>query len=71
MDAAFPAEFDTRAFRDALGKFTTGVTVLTAHARDGSPLNARRDLVANPEREREGSTTRSLTVAVRPDGDRG
>lgn len=31
-----PAEIDTRTFRDALGAFPTGVTVLTTLAADGS-----------------------------------
>jgi flavin reductase (DIM6/NTAB) family NADH-FMN oxidoreductase RutF len=31
-----PAEIDTRAFRDALGAFPTGVTVVTTLAPDGS-----------------------------------
>ncbi|HUW38061.1 MAG TPA: flavin reductase family protein [Rhodocyclaceae bacterium] len=30
------SEFDTRAFRNALGSYPTGVTVITARAQDGS-----------------------------------
>lgn len=30
--------FDTRAFRNALGSFATGITVVTAIAPDGTPL---------------------------------
>ena len=35
---ATEAAFDTRAFRDALGSFATGVTVITTCAPDGSPV---------------------------------
>jgi 3-hydroxy-9,10-secoandrosta-1,3,5(10)-triene-9,17-dione monooxygenase reductase component len=40
MSATLAAEaaFDTRAFRDALGSFATGVTVITTRAADGSPV---------------------------------
>lgn len=31
------SEFDTRAFRNALGSYATGVAVITALGRDGSP----------------------------------
>lgn len=31
-------EFDTTAFRNALGSFTTGVTIITAKAPDGTPV---------------------------------
>ena len=31
-----PPAFDERAFRDALGCFATGVTIITATAPDGS-----------------------------------
>ena len=31
-------EFDTTAFRNALGSFTTGVTIITATAPDGTPV---------------------------------
>jgi len=31
-------EFDTRSFRDALGLFVTGVTVITARNEDGVPF---------------------------------
>ncbi len=31
-------EFDTRQFRNALGTFATGVTVVTTRAPDGSPV---------------------------------
>lgn len=31
-------EFDTRAFREALGTFATGVTVVTTRAADGRPV---------------------------------
>jgi flavin reductase (DIM6/NTAB) family NADH-FMN oxidoreductase RutF len=31
-------DFDTRAFRNALGSYATGVTVITARGRDGSPI---------------------------------
>ncbi len=31
-------EFDTRTFRDALGLFVTGVTVITARNEDGMPF---------------------------------
>ncbi|HET7776727.1 MAG TPA: flavin reductase family protein, partial [Azospira sp.] len=36
--ATVPAPFDCRAFRNALGGFATGVTVVTAMAADGSPV---------------------------------
>ena len=36
-DAAAPA-VDQRALRDALGRFATGITVVTARAADGSPV---------------------------------
>lgn len=29
-------EFDTRGFRDALGNFATGVTIITAKSEDGT-----------------------------------
>lgn len=32
------ASFDTRAFRNALGTFTTGVTIITARGEDGEPV---------------------------------
>lgn len=32
------AEFDIKAFRQALGSFTTGVTIITATAPDGTPI---------------------------------
>ena len=32
------AEFDHPAFRQALGSFTTGVTIITATAADGTPV---------------------------------
>ena len=32
------AEFDNQAFRQALGSFTTGVTIITAIAPDGTPI---------------------------------
>lgn len=32
------AEFDNQAFRQALGSFTTGVTIITATAPDGTPV---------------------------------
>lgn len=31
-------EFDTRSFRDALGLFVTGVTIITARTEDGEPF---------------------------------
>jgi flavin reductase (DIM6/NTAB) family NADH-FMN oxidoreductase RutF len=31
-------DFDTRSFRDALGLFVTGVTVITARSADGTPF---------------------------------
>lgn len=31
-------QFDTRAFRSALGTFTTGVTIITTRAEDGTPV---------------------------------
>jgi len=31
-------EFDNQAFRQALGSFTTGVTIITANAPDGTPV---------------------------------
>lgn len=30
--------FDSRSFRNALGRFATGVTIVTAEAADGTPL---------------------------------
>jgi flavin reductase (DIM6/NTAB) family NADH-FMN oxidoreductase RutF len=33
-----PAAFDTRDFRNALGTFATGVTIITARGRDGEPV---------------------------------
>ncbi len=36
--AATPAPFDCRAFRNALGGFATGVTVVTAMAAEGTPV---------------------------------
>lgn len=36
MNAARP--FDTRDFRQALGRFATGVTIVTARAADGTPV---------------------------------
>ena len=35
---ATPASFDPQAFRAALGTFTTGVTIVTTQAEDGSPV---------------------------------
>jgi len=35
---ALPPDFSARAFRDALGMFATGVTIVTARAPDGSPV---------------------------------
>ncbi len=35
---ATPACFDPQAFRAALGTFTTGVTIITTQAEDGSPV---------------------------------
>lgn len=32
------AEFDIQGFRQALGSFTTGVTIITANAPDGTPI---------------------------------
>ncbi|MQY51377.1 flavin reductase family protein [Rhodocyclus tenuis] len=32
------ADFDSRAFRHALGRFTTGVTIVTARGADGQPI---------------------------------
>nr|WP_298380377.1 flavin reductase family protein [uncultured Halomonas sp.] len=32
------SSFDTRAFRSALGTFTTGVTIITAQAENGTPV---------------------------------
>jgi len=36
MTTARPPEFSAREFRDALGMFATGVTIVTARAADGS-----------------------------------
>ncbi len=33
-----PPAFDTRDFRNALGSFATGVTIITARGRDGEPV---------------------------------
>jgi flavin reductase (DIM6/NTAB) family NADH-FMN oxidoreductase RutF len=33
-----PAQFDVRDFRNALGTFATGVTIVTARGRDGEPV---------------------------------
>lgn len=33
-----PASFNPKAFRDALSTFTTGVTIITTRAADGSPI---------------------------------
>src|SRR5260370_21309752 len=33
-----PAHFDRRDFRDALGTFATGVTIVTTRGRDGEPV---------------------------------
>jgi flavin reductase (DIM6/NTAB) family NADH-FMN oxidoreductase RutF len=33
-----PAHFDARDFRDALGTFATGVTIVTARGKDGGPV---------------------------------
>ncbi len=33
-----PAHFDLRDFRDALGTFATGVTIVTTRGRDGEPV---------------------------------
>ena len=38
MNDASRTAFDPKAFRAALGSFTTGVTVITARASDGSPV---------------------------------
>lgn len=35
---AAQASFDPKAFRDALSTFTTGVTIITTQAEDGSPI---------------------------------
>ncbi|HYQ52967.1 MAG TPA: flavin reductase [Pseudomonas sp.] len=35
---ATPASFDPQAFRTALGTFTTGVTIITTQAEDGTPV---------------------------------
>jgi flavin reductase (DIM6/NTAB) family NADH-FMN oxidoreductase RutF len=37
-DAATPAAFDPRHFRNALGTFATGVTIVTTTAPDGAPI---------------------------------
>lgn len=37
MNESVP-QFDARAFRNALGTFTTGVTIITARAEDGTPI---------------------------------
>jgi len=37
MSAATPPDFDAPAFRCALGRFATGVTIITARAADGQP----------------------------------
>lgn len=37
-ETAAPPAFDKRAFRDALGRFVTGVTVVTARRPDGAPV---------------------------------
>jgi len=36
--SALPPDFDASAFRTALGRFATGVTVLTTRAPDGAPI---------------------------------
>lgn len=38
MHSTYPASFDTRDLRDVLGRFTTGVTVITTCGEDGQPL---------------------------------
>ncbi|WP_459617128.1 flavin reductase family protein [Bordetella sp. 2513F-2] len=38
MSLASPPDFDASYFRTALGRFATGVTVVTAEAPDGSPV---------------------------------
>jgi flavin reductase (DIM6/NTAB) family NADH-FMN oxidoreductase RutF len=38
LSAAQPANFDSRYFRSALGRFATGVTVVTTHDAAGHPL---------------------------------
>ena len=35
---AMQSSFDPQAFRTALGTFTTGVTIITTQAEDGSPI---------------------------------
>jgi len=37
MSIATPPDFDAPAFRCALGRFATGVTIITTRAADGSP----------------------------------
>jgi len=37
MSPATPPDFDDQAFRRALGRFATGVTIITTRAADGSP----------------------------------
>lgn len=38
MNQPFPIQFDSRALRDALGEFATGVAVVTARGADGQPV---------------------------------
>ncbi len=38
MHSAYPAPFDSRALRDALGRFATGVAVITTCGPKGHPL---------------------------------
>ena len=33
-----PRQFDPKQFRNALGMFATGVTIVTARAEDGTPV---------------------------------
>ncbi len=38
MHSQYPAPFDARALRDVLGRFATGVTVITTCGDDGLPI---------------------------------
>lgn len=38
MNQPYPQSFDSRALRDALGDFATGVTVVSARGADGRPV---------------------------------
>lgn len=38
MHSTYPPPFDTRELRDVLGRFATGVTVITTRGAEGQPL---------------------------------